>query len=110
VLRIRAERRAYRSFKTVLPSSGSWPTTGFTAIQVIDRFHVDERLAQLCEAWCKSTRSDTAIDRICRSLNRLATYRESDAAQAPSEWYGRARQSISGERANIAWDNLAYLN
>jgi hypothetical protein len=134
VLRIRAERRGLPLTVVQDGAPELWKLVdnwlehrGLTAIQVIDRFHVDERLARLCEAiaadawqarnlyqrWMvQLDRSDTAIDRICRSLNRLATYHnitESDGAQPPSEWNGRARQSIYGERANIAWDNLAYL-
>jgi hypothetical protein len=96
--------------------------------KLIDRFHVDERLAQICEAITYSTedardlysrwreqldRSDTAIDRICRHLNELAdqpVFGASDGDPMPAYWAGVARSTITGERAQIAWGHLGYLD
>jgi hypothetical protein len=96
--------------------------------KLIDRFHVDERLAQVCEAITYSTeealdlysrwreqldRSDTAIDRICRHLNELADHQlfgQTDGDPLPAYWVGIARPTITGERAQIAWGHLGYFD
>ena len=96
--------------------------------KLIDRFHVDERLAQICEAiavddrtsrelyerWrAQLDRSDGAIDRICRRLEELSIHRvcgASDGDPVPSYWASRARTHLDGERAAIAWDNVRYLH
>lgn len=102
---------------------------GFTAqAKLIDRFHLDERLAQLCEAITHSARaahalyerwrtqldrSDTAIDRICRRLNELADHRilgATDGDPMPPYWQDISRSQITGERATVAWGHLAYLD
>ena len=101
---------------------------GFRAdVKLIDRFHVDERLAQICEAvthrievardlyqrWrCQLDRSDGAIDRICRRLNELSNHRlfgEVEGDPPPAYWKDIGRSTIAGERAQIAWGHLAYL-
>lgn len=102
---------------------------GLTAgAKLIDRFHVDERLAQICEAITYTTddardlyrrwreqlnRSDTAIDRICRHLNELADHQvlgQVDGDPMPAYWANVARPTITGERAQIAWGHLGYLD
>ena len=102
---------------------------GLVATQVIDRFHVNERLAELCEAITSGIqearalyqhwqtcldRSDTAIDRICGQLNRLSDHHmlaidDRNDPNPPSYWVSRSRPTIEGERASIAWGHLAYL-
>jgi hypothetical protein len=94
----------------------------------IDRFHVNERLAQTCEAityrvgdaqalyerWTKQLdSSDDAIDRICSHLDDLCSYMlfgRSDDDQMPAYWREWARAKIDGEAATIAWGNLEYLS
>jgi hypothetical protein len=101
---------------------------GFTAAaKMIDRFHVDERLAQIClavanqpevardlyQGWrTQLNRSDGAIDRICRRLNELsdAYFGQVDDDPMPPYWASRAKTHLSGEAASIAWTNLAYLD
>jgi hypothetical protein len=97
-------------------------------VKLIDRYHVDERLAQICEAlavddataralYCQwrtqLDRSDGAIDRICRRLNDLADYKVMGAMERepmPSYWEPRAKSHITGEAARLAWAHLAYLD
>ena len=98
-----------------------------TAAKLIDRFHVDERLAQIClavthrvevardlyQAWhTQLNRSDGAIDRICRRLNELsdAYLGQVDGDPMPRFWESRAKYRLSGEAATTAWTNLAYLD
>lgn len=96
--------------------------------KLIDRYHVDERLAQICEAiavddatarelylqWrVQLDRSDSAIDRICRRLNDLSCHAVTSAMEddeTSGYWASRARQRLTGERATIAWGHLAYLD
>lgn len=98
------------------------------AMKMIDRFHVDERMAQLCElitctkpqgrelfnTWrTQLDRSDSAIDRICRRLNALEHYQlfgGADREPMPAYWTQLTRDEIKGERASIAWGHVAYLN
>jgi hypothetical protein len=98
------------------------------AAKHIDRFHVDERLAEIADAIAASDRiahalyaqwraqldrSDGAIDRICRSLHRLWHHLAFDAIEdkpRPRYWVRRARTQLIGERAQIAWGHLAYLD
>lgn len=95
--------------------------------KLIDRFHVDERLAQIClavthreevardlyECWrTQLDRSDGAIDRICRRLNELSDgyFGQAEGDPMPRFWESRAKHRFSGEAAQIAWSNLAYLD
>jgi hypothetical protein len=95
--------------------------------KLIDRFHVDERLAQIClsvthrpevaselfESWrAQLDRSDTAIDRIVRRLDDLsdAYMGQADGDPMPRFWKPRAKNYLRGEAAQIAWTNHYYLD
>jgi len=95
--------------------------------KLIDRFHVNERLAGICEAvthgigaarelyerWqTQLDRSDGAVDRICRRLDDLSYYflGQGDGDPMPRYWEPLARYTLQGERASIAWSNHAYLD
>ena len=95
---------------------------------LIDRFHVDERLAQTCELisqdgviaaelfehWGRCLdRSDTAMHRICRRLDELSNHMVGSAMEgepAPPYWEHRARTRLSGEHARIVWGNHQYFH
>ena len=95
--------------------------------ELIDRFHVDERLAQVCDALACDLktayglraawqtyldRSDSAIDRIIRRLDELVDCRlfESDVQDPrPPYWKDRARLRIGDERYGIIAGHLEYL-
>lgn len=95
--------------------------------KLIDRFHVNERLAGICEAvthgidaarelyerWqTQLDRSDGAVDRICRRLDDLSYYflGQGDGDPMPRYWEPLARYTLQGERASTAWSNHAYLD
>jgi hypothetical protein len=97
------------------------------AHEMIDRFHVDERLAEVCElatrhpskarelreAWrCQLDRSDTAIDRIIRRLEQLIChiqFGQSDDQPVPRFWRSRNMFSIPGEDVSTISSHLEYL-
>ena len=65
------------------------------------------------EAAALKHRSDTAIDRICRRLCELEAHQlfaYCEGAPLPTYWADLARPTITGERAQIAWGHLAYLD
>ena len=100
---------------------------GWTASKLIDRYHVDERLAAVAEAitydvphrqalyaaWQRQLdRSDTAMVRICRRLSTFAIWLvcgATDGDPMPRYWRSRARRLIDSERGGILSENLAYL-
>jgi hypothetical protein len=68
-------------------------------------------LWNLVDEWLD--RSDTAIDRICRHLNELADHQllgKTEGDPMPAYWAGVARPTITGERTQIAWGHLGYLD
>src|SRR5262249_33442901 len=97
------------------------------AQEMIDRFHVDERLAEICElatrhpskarelreAWrCQLDRSDTAIDRIIRRLDQLVwhlQFGQSDDQPTPRVWRSRNLFSIRREDLSTISSHLEYL-
>ncbi|CAN5840206.1 hypothetical protein BH11MYX2_BH11MYX2_39150 [soil metagenome] len=104
-------------------ASRDWKATA----KLIDRYHVDERLAQVCEAitydakdaralyatWrARLDRSDTAIIRICRRLESLSTWLACGAADdmpMPRYWRSRARRYIDNARSSVIASNLDYF-
>lgn len=97
------------------------------AHEVIDRYHVDERLAQICElvlvhpvaarelydAWrLQLDRSDTAIDRIVRCLDDLVWHTQfgaSDDARPPPFWRRRGVRVLRDEALHGVSEHLEYL-
>jgi len=97
------------------------------AAKLIDRYHVDERLAQIAEAvtytqdgarmlyesWRQQLdRSDGAMARICRHLSDLEwwdSFGKADREPIPRYWDGLARIELRHERAQIVWGGLQYL-
>ena len=97
------------------------------AHEMIDRFHVDERIAEVCElatrypptarelreAWrCQLDRSDTAIDRIIRRLDQLVWHvqlGQTDGARTPTFWRSRNRFSIPPADLSTINSHLEYL-
>lgn len=95
--------------------------------EVIDRFHVNERLAQITDlvacsdkmvyelraAWqTYLDRSDTAIDRIVRRLDELmdsVAYLAEINDPRPPFWKSRARLRLSGESQGIISGHLEYF-
>jgi hypothetical protein len=90
---------------------------GWTASKLIDRYHVDERLAAIAEAlyhaWQRQLdRSDTAMVRICRRLATLSVWLvtgASDDVPMPRYWRTRARRLIDSERGGVLSESLGYL-
>ena len=94
---------------------------------MIDRYHVDERLAQICEhatghpgnayalydVWRHQLdHSDTAIDRIIRHVDALVWHSQFGAAEGdppPSFWFAREVTEIRGEALAAVSDHLEYL-
>lgn len=97
------------------------------ADEVIDRYHVDERLAQVCElvagagrcaheiyeAWrYQLDHSDTAIDRIIRHLGQLVWYTEFGFAEGdplPSFWTARNIGPLRSDRRARVSVHLEYF-
>jgi len=97
------------------------------ADEVIDRYHVDERLAQICElvfdgyagtqelydAWrYQLDRSDTAIERIIRHVDALVWHSHFGIAEgdpAPTFWAARDVHEIRGEALVAIEGHLEYL-
>ena len=95
--------------------------------ELIDRFHVDERLAAVCEAvsgdvWSAQLlreawriqldRSDTAIDRIVRRIDELLTHLAcgaTDGEPMPGFWKRRARSTISNDAIRVLGENIEYF-
>lgn len=95
--------------------------------ELIDRFHVDERLAEVCElvtsdprtgwelreAWRSYlNRSDTAIERIIRRLDDLfwhLQFGSTDGDPAPTFWQTRSPRQISAEKQRIVSAHLEYF-
>lgn len=95
--------------------------------ELIDRFHVDERLAEVCElvacdaragwelreAWRSYlNRSDTAIDRIIRRLDELfwhLQFGSTDGDPPPAFWRTRSPRQISAEKQRIVSGHLEYF-
>jgi hypothetical protein len=93
-------------------------------IEVIDRFHVDERLAAMCEclgvagwglrnAWQSFLdRSDSAVDRIIRRLDELMWHCQlgsTDGDPPPKYWSQRGVVSLTGPKIDIISGHLEYL-
>ena len=93
-------------------------------IELIDRFHVDERLAAICEclgaagrglraAWhLHLDRSDTAIDRIIRRLDDLIWHSQlgaTDDDPAPGYWERLGVKDLVGERLRIVSGHVEYF-
>ena len=97
------------------------------AHEVIDRYHVDERLAQICElvlvhpvaarelydAWrLHLDRSDTAIDRIVRCLDELVWHTQfgaSDGGRPPRFWCRRGVRVLRDDAFQDVSGHLEYL-
>jgi hypothetical protein len=97
------------------------------AAEVIDRFHVDERLAQVCEltighpgaarelfdAWrYQLDHSDMAIDRIIRHLDQLVEYTQFGALEGdplPSFWRARRVHALRDEALAGVSGHLEYF-
>lgn len=97
------------------------------ACELIDRFHVDERIAKVCElvTWDAPTartlreswhmcldRSDTAIDRICRRIDELLDHvllGALDDDPPPEFWRTRARRRLSAETQRIVSGHVEYF-
>jgi hypothetical protein len=95
--------------------------------RVIDRFHVDERLAEVCElaggcpavatelfdAWrYQLDHSDTAIDRIIRHLDALVWHTQFGAAECeppPSFWLRRGLVELDAETLTAVSAHLEYF-
>jgi len=95
--------------------------------ELIDRFHVDERLAEVCElatcdeptarelrqSWRKCLdRSDTAIDRIVRRIDELLLHvllGALDDDPRPAFWEARARGRLSAESQRIISGHVEYF-
>lgn len=95
--------------------------------QLIDRFHVDERLASACEAALRDPRaaraldetwqhhldhSDTAIDRIVGHLDRLvwhATLGGADGDPMPSYWHRREAREPTGDALRTLAAHVEHL-
>jgi hypothetical protein len=100
---------------------------GWTASKLIDRYHVDERLAAIAEAitydaerrralysaWQRQLdRSDTAMMRICRRLATRSVWLVTGATHdvpMPRYWRTRARRNIDSERGGVLSESLGYL-
>jgi len=93
-------------------------------LELIDRFHVDERLAEICdcltfagrelrEAWhLQLNRSDTAIERIVRRLDQLiwhSTLGATDGDPPPRYWKRLGVHRLLGERLGIVSGHVEYL-
>ena len=96
-------------------------------IEVIDRFHVDERLAAICEcvtgdsrtahelreAWrLYLNRSDTALDRIIRRLDELVLHSHLGVLEGeptPRYWERLGMRALHGEKFGIVTGHLEYL-
>lgn len=95
------------------------------ADEVIDRYHVDERLAQVCElvgthaahelyeAWrYQLDHCDTAIDRIVQHLDALVWHSQFgiiEGSPAPSFWRARDVFELRGEALDVVGGHLEYL-
>jgi len=97
------------------------------AHEVIDRYHVDERLAQVCalatgggrlahelyDAWrYQLDHSDTAVDRIIRHVDALvwhACLGASEGDSAPSFWRARHVRELRGEALAAVSGHVEYL-
>jgi hypothetical protein len=97
------------------------------AHEVIDRYHVDERLAQVCElatddghharalfdAWRHQLdHSDTAIDRIVRRIDELVWHAQFGAAEGdppPSFWLAREVDELSGDALAAVAGHVEYF-
>jgi len=95
--------------------------------ELIDRFHVDERIAEVCElityrepdarelrdSWRKYLdRSDTAIDRIVRRIDELLLHvllGALDDDPRPAFWETRARHRLSAQRQRIISGHVEYF-
>lgn len=95
--------------------------------ELIDRYHVDERLSQICElitytgdlaqelrtGWRQQLdRSDTAIDRICRRLDELLDYYafgKAEGDRRPAFWDPIARIHLPPESERIVNESLEYF-
>lgn len=95
--------------------------------ELVDRFHVDERLAQICEALLGATyggcllregwrlaldRSDTAIDRIIRRLDELLDHActgATDGVPVPRFWRRKHIRRLSEEACRVVSGHLDYL-
>jgi hypothetical protein len=93
-------------------------------IEVIDRFHVDERLAAMCECFGVAgrglrtewhtylDRSDTAIDRIIRRVDELiwhSQFGSTEGDAAPAYWARIGVQYLLGEKLKIVSGHVEYL-
>lgn len=93
-------------------------------IELIDRFHVDERLAAICEclgvaqwelraAWHGYlNRSDTALDRIIRRLDDLIWHSQLgviDGDPPPLYWKRIGVNQLVGEKLRVVAGHLEYL-
>jgi hypothetical protein len=97
------------------------------AHHVIDRYHVDERLAETCEfagghprvardlyeLWrYQLDHSDSAIDRIVKHLDALVWYSQFGDAEGeamPSFWLARGARELRGEALSIVTKHLEYF-
>lgn len=96
------------------------------ADEVIDRFHVDERLAQVCEltvgtqtarelyeAWrYQLDHSDSAIDRLIHHLDALVWHSQFgriESAPPPRFWDARGVFELDGEALAAVYGHLEYL-
>jgi len=95
--------------------------------EVIDRYHVDERLAQVCEFIAGSSRcaqelyeawryqldhSDGAIDRIIRRLDHLVWHTQFGAAEGdppPPFWLARGVVTLDAEALTVVGAHVEYL-
>jgi hypothetical protein len=95
--------------------------------QVLDRYHVDERLADVCELvfgpyaeahelytlWRHQLdHSDTAIDRIIHHLDVLSAYSRWGAVEgdaAPSFWFDRGVTDLRDKALNAVEGHLEYF-
>lgn len=95
--------------------------------ELIDRFHVDERIAEVCElityrepdarelreSWQKCLdRSDTAIVRIVRRIDELLLHillGALDGDPPPAFWETRARHRLSAESQRIISGHVEYF-
>lgn len=95
--------------------------------ELIDRFHVDERLSEVCElvtcdartawelreAWRNQLdRSDTAIERIIRRLDELFWYLQlgsTDDDPPPPFWRTRSPRQLAGDKQGIVAGHLEYF-
>lgn len=97
------------------------------ATEILDRYHVDERLANLCELlfgkyaeahelytlWrYQLDHSDSAIRRIIEHLDEIvwhSTFGFAEGCAAPSFWLARSLVEVRGEKLRLICGHLEYF-